>query len=310
MRTITLLAALLVSAPAPADAQSASLANDSELERDSPAEIGIPPPALESADSDARFNLRDDNLIGRHGPLDESLAESLESAARNGNLKAQATLGILLFNSGDRVGGLPWLKLAADAGEPRALLIYGTALFNGEGVARNAALAYAMVSRAAARGLAPANILLAQMNHVLPLEQRRKGAALARRMRAKPRQIALAVSPTSEDAAPPPPTAEAPHPRMAATPPMPKAESAPLAAAPSPAGEAWRVQLGAFGKSGSAQALFKRLASERALTDRQAYFVPLGAITRLQVGPFPSHGAAAAACALLDGHACFVVEAK
>ena len=46
-------------------------------------------------------------------------------------------------------------------GEPRALLVYGTALFNGDGVPQDPVLGYAYVSRAAAQGLAPAKETLA-----------------------------------------------------------------------------------------------------------------------------------------------------
>ena len=39
-----------------------------------------------------------------------------------------------------RPSGLNWLKKAADQGEPRALLVYGTALFNGDGVTQDPVL--------------------------------------------------------------------------------------------------------------------------------------------------------------------------
>jgi cell division septation protein DedD len=48
------------------------------------------------------------------------------------------------------------------------------------------------------------------------------------------------------------------------------------------------------------------------LAGRQSYLIPVGAITRLQVGPFESRAAAAAACAALSrqGQPCFPVAAK
>ena len=44
---------------------------------------------------------------------------------------------------------------------PRAMLVYGTALFNGDGVPQDPVLGYAYVSRAAAQGLEPARNTLA-----------------------------------------------------------------------------------------------------------------------------------------------------
>ena len=70
-------------------------------------------------------------------------------------------------------------EAAALKGEPRALLVYGTALFNGDGVTQDPVMGYAFVSRAAAQGLGPAKDTLAQMDKILPLEGRKKGVALA-----------------------------------------------------------------------------------------------------------------------------------
>jgi cell division septation protein DedD len=73
---------------------------------------------------------------------------------------------------------------------------------------------------------------------------------------------------------------------------------------------AWRIQLGAFSRRGAAEALFGKLAGSGPLAGRQAYYVPVGAITRLQVGPYPSRAAAQAACNSLKGQSCFPVGAK
>jgi uncharacterized protein len=84
---------------------------------------------------------------------------------------------------------------------------------------------------------------------------------------------------------------------------------APQAAARPAAGGAWRIQLGAFSHRGSAEALYKRLSSNGALAGRQPFYIAAGAVTRLQVGPFESKAAAAAACRAV-GQACFPVPAK
>jgi cell division septation protein DedD len=73
---------------------------------------------------------------------------------------------------------------------------------------------------------------------------------------------------------------------------------------------AWRIQLGAFSKRSSAEALFRKLSGSAALAGRQAYYIPVGAaITRLQVGPYESKAAAASACRAI-GVPCFPVAAK
>ena len=105
-----------------------------------------------------------------------------ERAARAGHLDAQVSLGLLLFDIGDRAGALTWLGKAAESGDPRAMLVTGTALFNGDGLKRDPVLGYAYVSRAAAQGLAPAKATLADMDKVLPLADRQKGVALALRL--------------------------------------------------------------------------------------------------------------------------------
>jgi cell division septation protein DedD len=70
----------------------------------------------------------------------------------------------------------------------------------------------------------------------------------------------------------------------------------------------WRIQLGAFGQRKSAEALYAKLAGK--LAGRQAYYIPAGAVVRLQAGPFESRGAASAACSRLAPQACFPVEAR
>ena len=92
-------------------------------------------------------------------PINLASAKSwFERAAANGHLDAQTTLGLLLFQNGDQAERPQWLKRAAEQGEPRALLVYGTALYNGDGVTQDPMLGYGYVSRAAAQGLAPAEI--------------------------------------------------------------------------------------------------------------------------------------------------------
>lgn len=301
--------ALLLAVAAPADAQSVKAGIDAWQSADYDSAVKIWRPLAEAGDADAAFNLGQAYRLGRGVPISLAAAQTwLERAARKGHLDAQTTLGLLLFNGGNRISGLRWLKTAAEQGEPRALLIYGTALFNGDGVVRDPVLAYAYVSRAAAQGLAPAQTTLAEMDKLLPLDQRQKGVAMAQNL-AKP---AKAEPPKSEPPAAAKPraggavkVAEKPPAKAATKPPAKEADPGPARAS-----GPWRIQLGAFSKRASAEALFGRLSGQ--LGGRRPFYVAAGAVTRLQVGPFESRAAAAAACAALSrqGHPCFPVAAK
>ena len=246
--------------------------------------------ACRSGDADAQFNLGQAYRLGRGVPLDLSAAKIwFERAARSGHLDAQTTLGLLIFQNGDRAGGLKWLKQAADQGEPRALLVYGTALFNGDGVPQDPVLGYAFVSRAAAQGLEPAQETLAQLDQLMTVADRQRGRAGAARpkrlagAKSKPKPVKLAT------AKPPAPRS----PQAAATP-------APLRRHRPPRAGGWRIQLGAFSQRGSAEALTSVCrASPR--SPGAALLRRRGAVTRLQVGPFESKAAASAACNSLAG---------
>lgn len=238
-------------------------------------------------DADAAFNLGQAYRLGRGVAADSASAGRwFEAAARSGHLDAQVSLGLLLFDSGDRTKALDWLMKAAERGEPRALLVTGIALFNGDELPRDAVRGYAFVSRAAAQGLEPARTTLADMDKVLPLDQRRKGVAMA---------LAAAKSPKP-----------ALKPVKAAPPPPPAPPAAGRAAASSRG--VWRIQLGAFSSRAGAQTLYARLQGR--LGGAQAYYVPVGAMTRLQAGPFDSRASASAACARLKPQPCFAVAAR
>ena len=200
-----------------------------------------------------------------------------------------------MFQNGNRIAAMRWLRSAAERGEPRALLIYGTALFNGDGVARDPVKAYAYVSRAAAQGLAPAKETLAQMDEMIPLADRQKGVAMA---------TAAAKTPSVAKPPPTPPKVAAPKAQAPVAPPKPPATATTTGS--------WRIQLGAFGQRSAAEALFRKLSSGAPLTGKQSYLVPAGAVIRLQAGPFESRAAANAACAKLGarGQPCFPVAGR
>ena len=229
-------------------------------------------PLADRGDPDALFNLGQAYRFGRGVPANLATAKGLfERAARVGHVESQTTLGLLLLQSGEQQGAFHWLKPAAEAGEPRALLVYGTALINGDGVTQDRPLGYAYVHAAAAAGLAGAKTTLVELDKLIPAAERRKALGSHR----------IAVRQT----------------RTIARPARPKAET----------GE-WRIQLGAFVLKGAAESLYGRLSP--ALGGRKAYYLRTGNATRLQVGPYATRSEASAACARLKGQDCIVVRAR
>jgi uncharacterized protein len=295
-----LLLALVIGGMAlPAAAQSVRAGIEAWQKGDTATAVAIWRPLADAGDADAAFNLGQAYRLGKGVVIDLAQAQSwLERAARKGHVDAQTTLGLLLFQNGNRVSAIRWLSLAAEAGEARALLMVGTALYNGDGIPQDPIKAYAYVSRAAAQGLAPAKATLADMDEVMPIEQRKRGVALAQEMVAKKSAAAppkAAAKPVTPKPAPP---------KAAAAKPVAPATAKPTVAA---SGN-WRIQLGAFGQRKSAEALYAKLSGK--LSGRQAYYVPAGAVVRLQAGPFESRGAASAACARIAPQPCFPVEAR
>jgi uncharacterized protein len=281
---------------APADAQNVKAGIDAWQRGDYGRAVAIWRPLAEAGDPDASFNMGQAYRLGRGVHVDLSTAQDwLERAAQKDHVDAQATLGLLLFQNGNQADGLKWLKLAAEKGDARALLVYGTALFNGDGVAQDPVLGYAYVSRSAAQGLEPAKNTLAQMDDIMPLDQRKKGVAMA---------VQKAKTQVAQTTAKPKSVAPAPKPKAA-----PKGSPVQSSLASSATGP-WRIQLGAFSQRSSAEALFRRLSGT--LAGKQPYLVPAGTVTRLQVGPYPSKAAASAACGSLSarGQDCFPVPAK
>lgn len=296
-----ILAAMLC---APVSAQSVKAGIEAWQRAEYATAVGIWRPLAEAGDADAQFNLGQAYRLGRGVPLDLGAAQMwFQRAANSGHVDAQTTLGLLLFENGDRAAGLKWLRRAAEQGEPRAQLVYGTALFNGDGVTQDKLLGYAFINRAATQGLAPARDTLAQLDQLLPAADRQKALAIAE-AKAKPAPVAKSLPPAVKS------TTEK-HVHVAET------KSAPAkhalvtvksVATPTPTGN-WRIQLGAFSQRSSAEALYHRLAGKAALAGRGPSYVAAGPVTRLQVGPFASRGAAEAACRTV-GVACFPVQAK
>jgi len=303
MRYNWLLAfAATVTAMTPASAQSVKAGIEAWQKADYDAAVAIWRPLAEKGDADAAFNLGQAYRLGRGVPVNLGAAQTwFERAARKGHLDAQTTLGLLLFQNGNQAGGLRWLRMAAEQGEPRALLIYGTALFNGDGVSRDPVLGYAYVSRSAAQGLGAAKATLEEMDGVLPLEVRKKGLAIA---------MAKAKEAPPPAPAKPVPARKAPREPVESAKPLAETAKKAVQSPAPPATGAWRIQLGAFSKRASAEDLYRKVSGNSALAGRKPFYVSAGPVTRLQVGPYISRAAAQAACNGLRPQACFPVAAQ
>lgn len=298
MRVRAILAVALLIAAAPASAQSVKAGIEAWQRGDYEEAVSMWRPLARQGNADAAFNLGQAYRLGRGVQVNLAEAQGwLERAARKDHRDAQTTLGLLLFQNGNRTAGLRWLRQAADGGDARAQLVYGTALFNGDGVPRDPALAHVYVKRAADQGLAAAKSTLDELDEMLTPEEKSRAVALAAGTKGPSPAAPKAKLPAKSAAA-----GESPARRAAASPP-----TAPRATAK--AGGRWRIQLGAFSKRASAEALFKRLSGSGALAGKSQFLVAAGALTRLQVGPFDSQAAAASACKALSakGQACFPV---
>lgn len=280
-----LIAGILLAAPA--GAQSVKAGIEAWGRADYRAALVAWRPLAAKGNTDAMFNLGQAYRLGRGVPIDLAQAQGwYDRAAHAGHVDAEAQLGILLFQTGNRASGLRWLKSAADKGEARAQLMFGTALFNGDGVERDPLAAYRYIAKSAAHGLAPAKTTVAQMDDAMPADVRQ-------------RALSVAVDP-----APSPATSRSSSKPNAGPSPL-----TPIATAPTTFGN-WRVQLGAFSQQVSAENLFHKYA-DGPLGGRDAFFIHVGAVTRLQVGPFSTRAEAAMTCTVLNGRGqpCFVVYA-
>ncbi|QLC21256.1 hypothetical protein HFP51_03075 [Parasphingopyxis sp. CP4] len=169
-------------------------------------------PLAEAGDPDAQFNLGQAYKLGRGVPQDMGRARDLFGlAAAQGHLQADANYGLILFQEGNREQAMPYIVRAAEAGEPRAQYIYGTALFNGDLAPRDWPRAYALMTNASEAGIPQASASLQQMDVYIPIEQREQGREMAT-------QMAAANPTTPVGVSPPPVPAPASAPVVAAAP--------------------------------------------------------------------------------------------
>lgn len=220
-RTIALLGLPLVAAPllaAPAIAAAAPTKPAAASVKDGVDQweagkyqqaVSIWRPLALAGDPDAQFNLGQAYKLGRGVPADLAQAEAwYRRAAKQGHLQAEDNLGLVLFTANRREESMPYINRSAARGEPRAQYVLGTAMFNGDLAAQDWPRAYALTKRASDAGLGIASARLAQLDNLIPLDQRQAGLAMIPEMEKNEQRERLAAV----NAAAPPPAAPAPSP--------------------------------------------------------------------------------------------------
>jgi hypothetical protein len=205
---LPLLAASMLAAPAHADVKDGV---DAWQRGDYQGAVAEWRPAALAGDADAQFNLGQAYKLGRGVPTDLAQAEAwYRRAAKQGHLQAEDNLGLVLFTANRRDEAMPFITRSAERGEPRAQYVLGTAHFNGDLAPRDLARAYALTKRASDAGLGIASARLAQLDSLIPLEQRQRGLAMLpeiEKSEARARLAAVTAStpaPAAKPAAPSP----------------------------------------------------------------------------------------------------------
>jgi len=320
------LSGMLTAVPASADVQAGDVKSgvDAWAKGDYPRAITEWRPLAVAGDADAQFNLAQAYKLGRGVPLDPALAESwFRKAALQGHVQAADNYGLALFQAGKKTDALPWLQKSVAHGEPRAQLVLGTMLFNGDAVPRDFPRAYALMSRASASGLQSASQALAQMDQYISPTDRERGTALAQ-------QYAVQSTPQGPGEGPAQGTARAtightplapsrivdtprpsklPPSSLPARVPGPTREAAPARQAqskPAPVRSTgnWRVQLGAFRDQGNAETQWSKVRGK--LRGAQPFYAKANGVTRLLAGGFASKADATRACSAA-GVPCVIV---
>jgi len=209
-------------------------------------------PAI-SGDAHAQYLIGEAYRLGRSVDPNFPLAETWYArAASRGHVGAAAELGLLLASQHLESIAMPWLTIAAQHDDARALFALAAIYFNGDAVPRDAPRAFALMSRAAATGSPEAQTALSTLRSVLPPEVQAEGAALT---------ASVLPPPRSEDR---PAVTTAPHIK--------------------PAGVPVRIQVGAYRSAVAAERAWALLAGQiDGLARIDHAVVPAaGAVYRLQ----------------------------
>ena len=219
-------------------------------------------------DAHAQFLIGEAYRLGRSVDPNIPQAEDWYArAARQGDIGAATELGLLLAGQHMDGAALPWLTLAARHGDPRALCSLAALYFNGDGVRRDEALAYALMVRASHTGLPEAKARLATLRTFLSDDAQNRGEAL----------LASAIP----DVPMPKPTAATPIPFAPA--------NAPSISASAPV----RIQVGAYHSAAAAEKAWAQLDAQLdGLGPTDHAVVRAGNIYRLQAQLPDAQGAA------------------
>lgn len=202
---LPLVAASMLAAPAQADVKDGV---DAWQRGEYQAAVAQWRPLALAGDADAQFNLGQAYKLGRGVPTDLVQAEAwYRRAAKQGHLQAEDNLGLVLFTANRREEAMPFVLNSARRGEPRAQYVLGTAHFNGDLAPQDWPRAYALTKRASDAGLSIASARLAQLDNLIPLDQRQRGLAMIPEIERGEQQARLAAVNAAAPSAPKPVTA-------------------------------------------------------------------------------------------------------
>ena len=253
--------------------------------------VAIWRPLAEKGDADAAFNLGQAYRLGRGVTTNLGAAQTwFERAAQQGPCRRPDDARPAAVPERRPGRGPEMAQGRRRARRTSALLVYGTALFNGDSVTQDPVLGYAYVSRAAAQGLAPAKETLGAARQAPAARQTARRAWRSRMAKAK--------------TAPPPArkAGESRGPSRRRSPsakpqPKPSRSRAPLRQARQVARDRRGKGAGASSLALSRSAARPKRSTRSCRASRACRPAALlcrrsGAVTRLQVGPFASNARA------------------
>lgn len=162
----------------------------------------------QSGDADAQFNLGQAYRFGRGVEMNLQVAENwYRRAARQGHIRAEDNLGLILFQKKDYEHAFPILEKSASRGDARAQYVLGTALFNGDLINKDWTRAYALMLRASANGLGRATSQLTEMNKYVTPDVQSDAKILAQKLAQREQEpkgieVAAPALPPAEPPAP------------------------------------------------------------------------------------------------------------
>ena len=262
--------------------------------------VAIWTPLAKSGEAEANYRLAEAYQTGRGVPVNLQRARQLYGrAAKDCHAPAQTSLALLDIAAGRRASALRLLRAAAANNEPRALLFYGLALFNGDGVPLERERGYGMVKRAVALGQVDAEQTLSEMDVVMFVTPPQRAQTNLTPAAPAPGRVARADPPRQ------PPRGSATRPSART---LPNPAPTPSASAAVPGAGAWRIQLGAFRRPGAPQELWGKVSAR--LPGLVPYLPAQDGLTALQVGPFATRAEAEATCRAAALRPCVPVRSR